>query len=184
MALPNSLDKVNRKIFTFFNETESNRSQIQVQKNEQNLFETEVDRATPNEMAITRLTDLSFDWSNFQTLEYSENTTTGVVTTKKIYQTWEIVIRGLRFEQLSALKHNFLIRFGTGEPLLDFEIAEDTTVWYSKHIQSTSLDNLSENEYTFYYGIYLADTAGLEEIDENGMQTKLQLTLFNPNYYA
>lgn len=183
MSLPNNFVSVNKKVFTFFQETESNRSQIEIQKNEQVLFETEIDKSVPSQMVISRITDLSFDFTDFQTLSFNVDEETGVVTTKKIFQTWEIEIQGLRFEQLSALKHNFLIRFGTGEPLLTSEIAEDTTVWSVNHILSNSLENESTNIYTFYYGLYLADTQGLEEVDENGMQVKLQLSLFNPNLY-
>jgi hypothetical protein len=182
MALPNSLDKVNRKIFTFFNETESNRSQIQVQKNEQNLFETEVNRATPNQMAVNKIIDLSFDWKNFIIVDQTEiNVSPGSFWIETIYQTWEVVIRGLTFEQLPALKHNFLFRFGQGEPLLDFELGEDDTIWSTKLIQSKELENSSNNEFTFYYGIYMDDDDIVPM--NNGMQVKLQLTLFNPNLY-
>lgn len=182
--LPNSFDKVNKKVYTFFQETEGNRSQIETQKNEQSLLETEFDKALPSQMSLKQIEDLSFDWMNFQTFESELNEATGVVTTKQIFQTWEIQIKGLRFEQLSALKHNFLIKFGTGEPLLVSEIAEDTTVWFVKNILSNTLENSTTNIYTFYYGLYIADTDGLEEVDVNSMQVKLQLTLENPNYYS
>lgn len=183
MSLPNSLNKVNRKVYTFFQETEKNRSQIQIQKNEQNLFENEVEKAEPNQMAVSRIIDLSFDWTDFQTLSSELDENTGIVTTLKIFQVWEINIVGLRFEQLPALRHNFLIRFGSGTPLLTSEIAEDTTVWSVNYIQSDNLENDLLNTYTFYYGLYISDTDGIQEVDEEGMQVRLQLSLFNPNYY-
>ena len=181
MTLPNNFANVNRKVFTFFQETESNRSQIEIQKNEQNLFETEVDKSIPSQMAMSRITDLSFDWLNFQVTPLG---TAFDGSIKEVFQNWEITIEGLRFEQLSALKHNLIFRFGTGEPLLDFEIQEDTTVRFVKNILSNNIENESTNIYTFYYGIYLFDSAGLEEINQNGLQVKLQLSLFNPNYYS
>lgn len=181
MTLPNSFGKVNRKVYTFFQETEGNRSQILVQKNEQELYQKQVEKAESDKMAVTRINDLSFDWTDFQVLEFEEDGE-GVPTTKSIFQTWEITVNGLRFEQLSALRHNFVIRFGTGEPLLASEIADDTTLWWVKHTLSENLDNESTNTYTIYYGLYIADSSGLEEVDENGMQVKLQLTLFNPTY--
>lgn len=182
MTLPNSFDKVNRKVFTFFQESEGDRSQILIQKNEQDQFEKSANRALPNQMALGKINDLSFDWTNFQVNEFDEDGE-GVPTTKSIFQTWEITVSGLRFEQLSALRHNFVFRFGSGEPLLASEIADDTTYWWVKHILSEEIDNDLTNTYTIYYGVYIADSAGLEEVDTNGMQVKLQLTLFNPTYY-
>lgn len=181
MTLPNSFDNVSRKVFTFFQETEGNRSQILIQKNEQNLYQDSASKADADRMTLTKINDLSFDWANLEVLEFEEDFE-GVPTTKKIFKTWEITVNGLRFEQLSALRHDFVFRFGTGEPLLASEIADDTTFWWVKHILSEGLDNESTNTYTIYYGLYIADTSGLEEVDENGMQVKLQLTLFNPTY--
>jgi len=182
MTLPNSYSKVNRKVYTFFQETENNKSQISIQKNEQNIIKSELNKSKSDKMSLSIITDLSFDWSDFQTLSYEENTTTGIVTSLEIFQVWEITIYGLLFSQLPSLKHNFLIRFGTGEPLLDFEIAEDTTVWSTKTILSKDIEDTTSNEHTFYYGLYMSDVSGLEELDDNGVQCKLQLTLTNPNY--
>lgn len=184
MTLPNSFGKVNRKVYTFFQETEGNRNQIFVQKNEQELYKKEAERSVPNKMALTKINDLSFDWTDFQVLSFETDTVDGaeIVRTKEIFQTWEITVNGLRFEQLSALRHNFVVRFGTGEPLLASQIADDTTYWWVKHILSEGLDNSNNNTYTIYYGLYIADSSGLEEVDDNGMQVRLQLTLFNPTY--
>lgn len=179
MTLQNSFNKTNRKLFTFWQESKSDRSQIFVQKTEQNLYQNSINKSKPVTMALSKITDLSFDWTNFQILEFVEEE-----GTKKIFQTWQVEVRNLRYEQLSALRHNFVIRFGTGDPLFASQIAEDTTVKTVKNILSQSTDNTNLNQYTLYYGIYIEDVDNLEEIDENGMQVKLQLTLFNPNYYS
>lgn len=179
MTLPNSYSNLKNKLFNFWKSSDNNRIKIDVHINDQDLIVTELGRSTSKNRLITRFVDFDLDWVDFDIHNFSEFEQ----ETKEIFKSWEINVVGLLFEQIPALRHNFLIRFGGGEPLLSFEIQDDTIVQSVNYVLVNDLENTNNNDLTFYYGLYLADNHGLEEVDENGIQVKLDLTLLNPNLY-
>jgi hypothetical protein len=178
MTIPNSLNKVNRKIISFWNETDNNKTKINIQTENQGHIDTELDRSIISNNSFQNIEYIDFGFEDFTVFE-SNNSDIPIT----IYKKWEIVVKGLKLIDTPSVRHNFIYKFGSGKPLLDYNIQSDANVLTNDYIKVEETEDTGE-DITFNYGVYIGDFGGIEEISEYGMRVKLKLSIMNPNYYV
>lgn len=166
----NSFSTKKNKFKFIWNEEETNSIKIRNNADNRTFTIEQINGTTPRNRIGRKFVDLSSDWSYFNISTEDDG------ITKEIYKTWSIKIEGLTVNQIGAVRYALI--FKSGDTILtEQDINSDTTIW------TTYYWSLQNNILTFYYGVLLSDTAGLEEFDESGLQVKLNLQLFNPNFF-
>lgn len=173
-----TLSQTKRKIFKNWQDSEKVRVRIFNQQIDQTEILTTINGIKPKRQSFSKFIDLTTSWINLNLIEDAN-------PIESCYMKWEVEINNISMVQTNGLKHNINFRFGSGEELIDAEFDENTTILTAFHMEPNSSEtSLTEpqNFIKFFFGFYMNNSNGLLELN-NGLQTRLSLTLTNPYYY-
>lgn len=180
MTLPNDYKNTPNKIRKMWNESETQKIQIDFQKADQTFVIRELGKTVLSNSLNKKFTDISTSWTPLDVTESSEFSE---FPSQQAIKAWEVTLSGLKFEEAIALRSNFQLKFGSSDDLLNNNLLEDTTFWTADYILVSSTVDGRDNTFTYFFGVLLSDNQGLEEVDIQGLQVRLNLILSNPNSF-
>ena len=160
-------------------DSKANKITIINQKDKQLQIVNELGKTVPVNNKFDYILDLTTEWSNPDDFELDGE------DTDYAYKRWEVELTGLKFIDCISLRHNFNFRFGTSGADIRVGSPEYTAIQTVHYIYAENLvAEYGENKFTFHYGWVLDNSnPAIYEIDEDGLQTRLQLSFLNPNFY-
>lgn len=180
MTLPNDYKNTPNKIRKMWGESETQKVQIEFQKDSQTFVIEELGKSTLSNSMNKKFTDISTSWASLDVTEESEFSE---FPSQVAIKTWEVILSGLTFEEAITLRSTFQFKFGNSDALFENNIAEDTIFWTADYISVSSTLDSRDNTFIYYFGVLLSDNAGLQEVDVQGLQVRLNLVLSNPNSF-
>jgi len=169
-----SFTNTKRKLQNYWEATEENRVTIEFQKETNNFLITEISDTESTNQTFSRILDLTTNWGNLSIVNFTVDE--GGDEIQEIFQSWKITLINISLIQLVGLNYSFDFKFASEE----YDIQSDTNVQFLNYIDTNEED---DNIYNIFYGVFIQNTDGLLEINEYGIQARLNLRLINPNVY-
>lgn len=180
MTLPNDYKNTPNKIRKMWNESETQKVQIDFQVDKQGFVIRELGKTISVNAMNKKFVDISTNWTDLDVTQESEFSNT---PSQQAIKAWEVTLSGLKFEEAIALRSNFQFKFGTSNDLIGSNILFDTLFWTADYILVSSTTNSRNNSFTYFFGVLMSDNQGLEEVDLYGLKVRLNLVLSNPNSF-
>ncbi|MEK6880909.1 MAG: hypothetical protein AABY22_14915 [Nanoarchaeota archaeon] len=172
----------NQKLYNFWKASQENTDKIRIKIKESEAIVHEKHKTKTVSYLNKIVINLSSEWGTFIPADTNDSLYEGA--TIEAIKTWEIAVSGISFEEVIGIRHAYEIKTGSGTVLIDENFKTNTFILTSNYIKTSSLEDSINNRYTLLYGMFILNSSeGLEEIDKNGMQVRLNLTMVNPKVY-